>query len=325
MSESRLATKVGLFVTLGLVLLVLLLMSFSKGLTILTRSYDLRLRAVSVGGLKDRAAVLMAGVTVGNVVEANIPSDGKGVVIKLKIQEKYKIHGDARFVIEQIGFLGDQYVAIYPTQNAKPILGPGAEVACEPPLNFQEIVRSASGLIQTADQAVKTVNDMFVRVDRTLLGEQNLTNLSVAISNIRTASEKAASMVDHINTLVDTNSRPISKTLTNLVLFSEQLDRLAVEMQQAVATNKVELTAAVKNIESISRVLNKMVMDVESGQGLAGALMRDDRLRIDVRQIVENFSNLSSNLYKYGLLYKPKPPKKETGPSTYQGKSPFTN
>ena len=99
--ESRLATRVGLFVALGLVLLVLLLMSFSKGLTILTRSYDLSLRAISVGGLKDRAAVLMSGVTIGNVVEATIPPDGKGVIIKLKIQEKYKIHSDARFRIDQ--------------------------------------------------------------------------------------------------------------------------------------------------------------------------------------------------------------------------------
>jgi phospholipid/cholesterol/gamma-HCH transport system substrate-binding protein len=323
MSESRLATKVGLFVALGLMLLVFLLMSFSKGLTILTRSYDLHLRAVSVGGLKERAAVLMSGVTIGNVVAANIPTDGRGVMIQLKIQEKYKIHADARFVIEQIGFLGDQYVAIYPTKNAQPILQAGAEVVCESPLDFQEIIRSAGGLIQGVDRTVKTVNDMLMRVDRNLLSEQNLTNVSITINNLRIASGKAASMVDHINNLVDTNSRPISRTLTNLVLFSEELERLAVEMQQAVATNKVELTAAVKNIESISRVLNKMVTDVESGHGLAGALMRDDRLRVDVRQIMENFSNLSSNLNKYGLLYKPKPPKKETGPPTYQGKSPF--
>src|SRR5438093_981984 len=116
MNESRLATKVGLFVALGLVLLVLLLMSFSKGLTILTKSYELNLRAPQVGGLKDRAAVLMSGITVGNVVEANIPPDGQGVIIKLKIQEKYKIHADARFRIDQIGFLGDQYVAIYPAK-----------------------------------------------------------------------------------------------------------------------------------------------------------------------------------------------------------------
>ena len=117
MGESRIAVKVGLFVAMGLVLVLLLTMSFSKGLSILTPTYDLYLRAVSVGGLKDRAAVLMSGITVGNVVDSTIPPEGKGVVIRLKIQNKYKIHADARFVIEQIGFLGDQYISIYPTKN----------------------------------------------------------------------------------------------------------------------------------------------------------------------------------------------------------------
>src|SRR3989442_7088144 len=175
MGESRTAIKVGLFVALGLVLVVLLTMSFSKGLSILTRAYDLYLKAISVGGLKDRAAVLMSGITVGNVVDSTIPPDGKGVIIKLKIQEKYKIHADARFVIEQVGFLGDQYISIYPTKNEKPILQPGAEVVCEEPFNLQEIVRSATGLVQGVNQATKMLNDMFGRLDKMLLTQENIT------------------------------------------------------------------------------------------------------------------------------------------------------
>jgi phospholipid/cholesterol/gamma-HCH transport system substrate-binding protein len=325
MNESRLATKVGLFVALGLVLLVLLLMSFSKGLTILTRSYELNLRAVSVGGLKDRAAVLMSGVTIGNVVEATIPPDGHGVVIKLKIQEQFKIHGDARFRIDQIGFLGDQYIAIYPTKNEKPVLQPGAEVQCDAPLDFQDIIRSFSGLVTPLHQTIKTLEDMLTRVDRTLLAEENLTNLTAAVRNVRLASEKASAMVDHINALVDTNSRPISSTMTNLVSFSEQMKGLAEEMSAAVATNKIELSAALRSINSISKVLEQMVNDVESGRGLAGALMRDDTLRVDVREMIAYLQNFSSNLYYGGIFNsKAKPPKreKESGPSR-GGRSPF--
>jgi len=323
MGESRTAVKVGLFVALGLVLVVLLTMSFSKGLSILTPTYELYLRAVSVGGLKDRAAVLMSGVTVGNVVDSTIPPDGKGVIIKLKIQQRYKIHADARFVIEQIGFLGDQYISIYPTTNQKPTLPPGAEVVCEEPFNLQEIVRSATGLIQGVNQATKTLNDLFGRLDKILITEETLTNVTATIKNLRGASDKVVVMVDGITRLVDTNSPPISKAVTNLVLFSEELDKLAVEMQQAVYTNKIELTAAVRNLNSMSTVLERLLRDVDSGHGLAGALMRDENLKIDLRQIAINFTILSSNLNKYGLLYKPKPPKKEAGTPAYTGKTPF--
>src|SRR3954463_1459403 len=177
MGEGQTARRGGIFVAVGLVLLVLLLMSFSKSLSIFTPTYEVHLRAITVGGLKDGAGVLMSGVTVGNVQGADIPPDGKGVFIKLKIQAKYKIHADARFVIEQIGFLGDQYIAIYPTKNEAPILPPGSEVVCEEPLNFQDVVRSASGLIQGVNDTVKTINQMVTRLDKTLLTEQNLTNV----------------------------------------------------------------------------------------------------------------------------------------------------
>jgi phospholipid/cholesterol/gamma-HCH transport system substrate-binding protein len=323
MNQSGTAVKVGLFVAVGLVLLVLLSMAFSKGLSVLTPTYELYLRALSVGGLKDRAAVLMSGITIGNVVDAAIPPDGKGVLIKLKIQQKYKIHSDARFVIEQIGFLGDQYISIYPTKNEGAILHPGAEVACEEPFNLQDIVHSASGLIEGVNRTIKTLNDMFTRVDKTLLNGENLTNMSLAISDLRLASAKAVTMLDGVNRLVDTNGPPISKAVTNLVVFSEELDLLALEMRQAVSTNKVELTAAVKHLESMSSIMERLLKDIESGRGLAGAVMRDETLRFDVRQIAGNLSTLSSNLNRYGILYKPKPPKKSTETPAYTGRMPF--
>jgi phospholipid/cholesterol/gamma-HCH transport system substrate-binding protein len=196
-------------------------------------------------------------------------------------------------------------------------------VVCEEPLNFQEVVRSASGLIQGVNDTVKTINQMVTRLDKTLFTEQNLTNVTVAISNLKSASEKAVVMIDGVTRLVATNSPPISKAVTNLVIFSEELDQLAIEMQQAVSTNKVELTAAVKNLESMTAILDRLLKDIDAGRGLAGALMRDETLKVDLRQIASNFSNLSSNLYRYGLLYKPKPPKKDAGPPAYTGKTPF--
>jgi len=257
-------------------------------------------------------------------VEATIPQDGKGVTIRVKIQAKYKIHSDARFVIEQIGFLGDQYISIYPTKNQGAILAPGAEVTCEEPFNLQEVVRSASGLMETVNQTIKTVNDMVARLDKMVLSEENLTNINIVIKNMRGASDKAVSMMDGVIRLVDTNGPPISKAVTNLVVFSEELENLAVEMQQTVATNKVELTAAVKHLESMSSIMERLLKDIEAGRGLAGALMRDETLKFDVRQIAINFSTLSSNLNKYGLLYKPKPPKKSSKEQpAYPGRMPF--
>ena len=63
--------------------------------------------------------MLLAGVQVGSVSDIQLAEDGKSVTIILKIYKDYKIYHDARFVIEQSGFLGDQYVAIIPTANRR--------------------------------------------------------------------------------------------------------------------------------------------------------------------------------------------------------------
>src|SRR6185295_7371941 len=133
MNETRLTGKVGLFMIVGLIALALLLLSFSKGVSLFTPTYGLRLKANSVGGLKDRSVVQVSGVTVGSVARAELGPGGKGVTIALKIERKYQIHADARFAIEQIGFLGDQFVAVHPGANSGRVLQDGDEVLCEEP------------------------------------------------------------------------------------------------------------------------------------------------------------------------------------------------
>src|SRR5712671_2141674 len=124
MNETRFALRVGLFVALGLILAGGLLLIFSKGLNLFTPTYELRLRSGTVGGLKNRASVLLNGVSVGNVVGTEVAPDGRGVVILVRLNSKFSIHQDARFAIEQIGFLGDQFIAIYQQEAKGPVLQP---------------------------------------------------------------------------------------------------------------------------------------------------------------------------------------------------------
>jgi phospholipid/cholesterol/gamma-HCH transport system substrate-binding protein len=325
MNEAKLAGKVGFFVTIGIVVTVLLLLSFTKGLNLFTRTYELRLRTPSVAGLKERASVLMAGVPIGTVAGADVAPDGRGVIIRLRVQERYRIHSDARFAIEQIGFLGDQYVAIYPQANAGTVLSAGAEVESEQPFNVQEIARSTAGLLQRLDSTVQTLDRAFARVDRTLLQEEALTNLAAAFGNLREVSEKAATLVDNVDGFVRTNSAPLSASVSNLLNFSSELDQVAAELRLAVSTNRDGVTAAVKNFQAASGTLSNLVRDLNSGKGLAGGLLKDEELRRNVLEVSENLVTLTSNLSRYGLLYKPKRPKTESARKTptYPGRNPF--
>jgi ABC-type transporter Mla subunit MlaD len=301
MDKSRLETKVGLFVFVGLALLAVLLIQFSKGTSLFRGTYELRLQAANVGGLKPRASVLLSGVQVGAVSDIQLAEDGKSVTILLKIYSDCKIYGDARFVIEQSGFLGDQFVAIVPTANQAPLLTNNASVDCEPPFNLQEVARSASGFIQRIDETAKKLDSSVADLRRVVLNEQTLTNFTMAINNMRSVTEQAMGTLDDVKELVATNGEKINLAVSNVVFFSQDLLRLADSAQDVVTTNSPEINAAIKNIESSTEVLKKLADDLQAGKGLAGTALQNEQVATNVQAIVYNLAIASSNLNRLGL------------------------
>jgi len=318
MSKSRLEWKVGLFVLIGLVLLAALAIQFSKGQTFFKPTYNINLRAPNVGGgLKIKASVLISGVQVGSVSDIRLAQDGRSVTIVLRILKSYDIHSDARFVIEQSGFLGDQYVAIIPTANAKTKFENGDTAQAEAPFNLQEFTRNASGFIARIDDTVKNLNDALKEVTQILLNRPTLTNLAVTAANLRTISERALGTLDDINAVITTNSPALTGSASNLVFFTEQLNQFASDLRGVVNTNSDGINRIVKNVESSSESLKALMDDLQAGKGLAGDLLKDQQLADKASEIANNLSITTSNLNRLGLwrmLWQHKPPKTNEPP-----------
>lgn len=268
MSETRHEWKVGLFVFFGLALLVALLILFSKGLSF-TPTYTLKLTAGSAGNLKQRAAVAMAGVPIGSIAEIKLAPDGRNVTILLQVKATYQIHGDARFVIEQYGFLGDQYVTVIPTTNAAPMLKDGDPVTAEMPFDLQEVARSAQGFIKDITDTAKRLNQMIDEIHEKALNAQTLTNLANSIAALNTISEQALGTVENLNILISTNTPAIS--------------------------------SSVRNLESATASLTNLMAQVQAGRGTVGQLVADDAIANNLKELSANLNTASSNLNRYGI------------------------
>ena len=301
MDKSRVEIKVGLFVLVGLVLVAVSMIQFSKGTSLFRGTYELKLHAVNVGGIKKSAGVLLAGVQVGTVSEVQLADDGKSVLIRLRIYNDFKIYHDARFVIEQAGFLGDQFVSVIPTTNSLPFLENGADVPCQEPFNLQEVARSTAGFIQRIDETAKKLDASVSDLRRVVLNEQVLTNFAMAINNTRTFSEQALNTINNINALVATNADQVNLAVSNAVFFSEELMRLAGSANSLLATNGAEVSLAVNNIKDSTATLKQLLDDVQAGKGLAGTILQNGALTTNVQAIADNLSVTTSNLNRLGL------------------------
>jgi phospholipid/cholesterol/gamma-HCH transport system substrate-binding protein len=122
MGKKSIETLVGLFVLLGMLGLLFLslkaanLATFSSGDT-----YTLQARFDNIGGLKARAPVRSAGVTVGRVTSITLDAQTYQGVVTMGIDRKLQFPRDTSAKILTAGLLGDQYVGLEPGADEKPL------------------------------------------------------------------------------------------------------------------------------------------------------------------------------------------------------------
>ncbi|MEP6662411.1 MAG: MlaD family protein [Verrucomicrobiota bacterium] len=307
MPDSKIAWKVGAFVCVSLILLAGLMLSFSRSLGFFEKTYRLRLKAENVGGIKDKAMVMMSGVKVGMVENAVLQTNGS-VLINLKIEDRFKIDRAARFYIDSMGFLGDQYVAINST-NSSDYLKDGDQVICDPPLNLQEAMRSTAGLLSQAQATMKTLDAAVSNVNKTVLNEATLTSFSRAISNLQAMSGNVSVTLAKVDSLIDSNSPVIGASISNLYDFTTGL-------KTTLATNQMKISQTISNLHHASVSVNELLEGVKATNGPVGLLLRDEQMKknlaslaTNINVVAENFAVFSSNLNQRGLwrmLWKPK-------------------
>ena len=123
MGRKGIETMVGLFVLLGLLAIVFLalkaanLASFRVGST-----YAVTAKFDNIGGLKVRAPVKSAGVTVGRVTAIALDSKTYQGTVTMELEEGVQFPADTSAKILTAGLLGDQYIGLEPggaEQNLK--------------------------------------------------------------------------------------------------------------------------------------------------------------------------------------------------------------
>jgi phospholipid/cholesterol/gamma-HCH transport system substrate-binding protein len=120
MSKHGIETLVGFFVVLGMAAMVFLalkaanLASFGGGDT-----YALTARFDNIGGLKARAPVRSAGVTVGRIASITLDAKTYQGVVRMEIDRGVQFPKDSSARILTSGLLGDQYIGIEPGAEEK--------------------------------------------------------------------------------------------------------------------------------------------------------------------------------------------------------------
>ena len=310
---------VGLFLLVGLLLLGGLILQFGRVKESFKETYTLRVAFPNANGIKAGSPVMLGGSRVGRVQKTPELNDTfDGIIVTLEIFGDVEIPADAAIAVGSAGLMGDALIEITPSgeeshdfishEHPEVIEGKKATGFTELQNTAQQVGKKVDVVLDDVRDALKPLRDSLKKLNETAMSEETLGDFKESIEHL---NNTMARLDDHV--LGEENAKALGASLKNLGEATESfkkaaktaegtiekldtsLEKLdpALEKLDSVMTNADEALIAIKGgAESFSTTMNYL----RDGEGLLGALMEDEELKAD-------FKDLVYNLKRNGILF----------------------
>lgn len=253
MAKKTSTAKVGLFIFLGVLILVLAIFFIGKKQALFSSTFTVRAYFNDVQGLRKGAIVRLSGIDVGSVKDVEIANDTTGrVKVTMEILDDVHqfIRTDTKATIETEGLVGNKVVVLKIGTNAAEEVKDGGTVKTEEPLGFSAVMRETQGVIQYTKEMTKDLAEITARVNR---GEGSIGKLLVDDELYTSASNLTKS--------ADSSLVSITQQFNNL---TDVFNKLGGGIE-----------GVVKRIDKVVVDLDTIIAGVKQGKGIVGAMLVD--------------------------------------------------
>jgi phospholipid/cholesterol/gamma-HCH transport system substrate-binding protein len=281
MKTTRINTvKLGVFVTSGLVFLILMLYMIGRDQNLFSSNITIRARFGSAGGLVVGNNVRYAGIQVGTVKKVKLINDSIIEVVML-INKKYQpnIHKNAVASITTEGLIGNRIVNITPGSASAPEVEEGDLIWSRNAVDTNEMLETLSvsnrNVLEISEQLKTTVG----RINNSaalwnLLNDEGLPNdLKTSAQNIRSATQRANQFISELQTILADlhQGKGTLGTLITDTLLAVKLSKALQEIQQVgEQANRLG--------QELNKVTQEVHTDVRQGKGTVHALLKDSSM-----------------------------------------------
>jgi len=302
--------KLGVFVLLGLLFLILLLYMIGKNRNMFGSNFRLKARFENVQGLKAGNNVRYGGIEVGTVKKVNILNDTTMEVVMIVDQKmRSVIHKNAIVSIGTDGLVGNKVINIIAVKEPSALVDDGDILLSRKQVDTDEMLRT---LYKTNNEVALIAANLKVTIDQinhstalwNILNDKNLpADLRQSGTNIRQATQHANEMVMVLNSIaldVKNGKGSLGVLLTDTA-FAGNLN-MAILKIKAVADEADSLS------QQISKVVGGLQQDINSGKGAVNALLKDSGMVIRLNKSLDNIQkgtdgfNQSMEALKHNIL-----------------------
>jgi phospholipid/cholesterol/gamma-HCH transport system substrate-binding protein len=283
--------KVGL---LALVALLMLFFGFNylKGTNIFSRNHQYTVVYDNVDGLTTSNPIQLNGLTVGRVTAIEpMPEQGYKLKVTLDINKNIVVTRGTEAFLADGGLLGGKVIRLQlkggaPELEAGSMLSPGIDQGISGLIKEKTlpVLNNVDSLTKRLTFVVGQFDQTGALLNQTLRGANGVTTtLNTTLEENRVGLRLALANVAQLSKSLDQTTRELSPILAKAGSFADSLNALQL---------RATLNNANKSIDNLQRLL----ANIEKGQGSLGKLTTDDSLYVNVSRTAGNLSTLLADL-----------------------------
>jgi phospholipid/cholesterol/gamma-HCH transport system substrate-binding protein len=314
--------QLGLFVGIGLLILVLGIYMLGKQKNIFSRSIHVNAVFHNVKGLKTGNNVRFSGINVGTVTSIDILNDSAvlvSFVIKQDVQKFIK--KDAQVSIGTEGLMGNKVVSIIPGTTGQSTIEGGHTFKTIEPIEIDDILTELKKSSENTTVLTRNISEITSKINRgegifgKLFTDTTFTKgLDDISKNTSRLTKHFADIAHKLNNeegilgkmLSDSAmAKNFSKTIIQIENTSEQLSDISQKLNNGDgALGKIisdkdfvdNLTQAGKYSKEIADNLNQITTKINQGEGLANEFLEDKQLVDSLRTTIHNINQSAKKI-----------------------------
>jgi phospholipid/cholesterol/gamma-HCH transport system substrate-binding protein len=260
MGQPRKFIRLGIFVTIGLILFIIGIFYIGSKQSLFESTFKVKAYFKNIEGLRKGAPVRMAGINVGAVAEILFAPDTTGrvlVVLNLENDVRRFIRQNTEAYVETEGLVGNKVVNLQKGTVDKPLVKDGGLIIGMNPLGLGSILKEITEILgstkaMSADLAgiVAKVNSGEGTLGKLVNDDRLYENTNSILLTANRGLEVAVAKYDTLATIVSNLGQNINSVVNNA-------DRVMFTMDTLISH------------------VDGVVSDVRSGKGIVGKLLTD--------------------------------------------------
>jgi phospholipid/cholesterol/gamma-HCH transport system substrate-binding protein len=260
--------------------------SFLKGKSLFDNYKTFYVTYTNVEGLVKSAPVTLNGLAIGKVNDITINESNGSIVVELQITSDFPISSTSAAVLYEPGFIGGKQIAIEPDFSNKTLAENGQELKGDLKLSLTASIQEKLVPLQAKFETVLVEVEQLLKGVNSVLDKKSQDNLKITLSELSKTMVEIHAASASVNSIITDNKSDLKGVITNFKKVSNDFSKISDSL------NKANLGKTVKSFNTSLAKVDAILLDLDSGKGSAGKLLKDEAL----------YSNLKSTTKEMELL-----------------------